>query len=191
MTTSRHVLPRSIRGTASKTCRFCGAGLQRTFVDLGMSPLCETYPSSAELNQGEIYYPLHVYVCENCLAGATGGIRERGEDFQRLRLLLFLFGLMAQTLRKLLRQNGRALRPGTAELCGRGGQQRRLSFAVFRAAGRAGAGNRARRQCGEGGGRERRSDAGAVFRCTTGKGNGGRRPVRRSGSRQQRPGAGS
>ena len=52
--------------TAIKTCRFCGAALHRTFVDLGMSPLCETYPSSAEMNQGEIYYPLHVYVCERC-----------------------------------------------------------------------------------------------------------------------------
>jgi SAM-dependent methyltransferase len=52
--------------TKAKTCRFCGAGLQRTFVDLGMSPLCETYPSVAELNHGEVYYPLHVYVCEKC-----------------------------------------------------------------------------------------------------------------------------
>ena len=52
---------------ANKPCRFCGAGLQRTFVDLGMSPLCETYPSPADLNRGETYYPLHVYVCEKCL----------------------------------------------------------------------------------------------------------------------------
>ena len=51
---------------ALATCRFCGAGLRRTFVDLGMSPLCETYPSDAELNQGEVYYPLHVYICEKC-----------------------------------------------------------------------------------------------------------------------------
>jgi SAM-dependent methyltransferase len=40
--------------------------LRRTFVDLGMSPLCETYPSVADLNRGETYYPLHVYVCEQC-----------------------------------------------------------------------------------------------------------------------------
>ena len=52
--------------TATKICRFCGVGLQRTFVDLGMSPLCETYPSAADLNQGEVYYPLHIYVCEKC-----------------------------------------------------------------------------------------------------------------------------
>jgi len=47
-------------------CRFCGAGLRRTFVDLGLSPLCETYPAAADLNRGETYYPLHVYVCEKC-----------------------------------------------------------------------------------------------------------------------------
>jgi len=51
---------------AAKACRFCGTGLRRTFVDLGLSPLCETYPSAADLNRGEMYYPLHVYVCEKC-----------------------------------------------------------------------------------------------------------------------------
>jgi SAM-dependent methyltransferase len=51
---------------ATKLCRFCGAELRRTFVDLGMSPLCETYPSAADFNRGEVYYPLHVYVCEQC-----------------------------------------------------------------------------------------------------------------------------
>lgn len=50
----------------ARACRFCGNGLQRTFVDLGLSPLCETYPSAADLNRGETYYPLHVYVCEKC-----------------------------------------------------------------------------------------------------------------------------
>jgi SAM-dependent methyltransferase len=51
---------------AAKSCRFCSTSLQRTFVDLGLSPLCETYPSSADLTRGETYYPLHVYVCEKC-----------------------------------------------------------------------------------------------------------------------------
>jgi len=51
---------------AAGRCRFCGTGLRSTFVDLGMSPLCETYPSAEELNRGETYYPLHVYVCEEC-----------------------------------------------------------------------------------------------------------------------------
>jgi SAM-dependent methyltransferase len=53
--------------TAAKQCRFCSAPLHRTFVDLGMSPLCETYLSASDVNRGEIYYPLHSYVCERCL----------------------------------------------------------------------------------------------------------------------------
>jgi SAM-dependent methyltransferase len=53
--------------SGNKRCRFCGAGLKRTFVDLGMSPLCETYPSASDLDKPEIYYPLHVYVCDECL----------------------------------------------------------------------------------------------------------------------------
>jgi SAM-dependent methyltransferase len=52
--------------TPTKPCRFCGAGLRRTFVDLGMSPLCETYPSADDFSRGETYYPLHVYVCDRC-----------------------------------------------------------------------------------------------------------------------------
>jgi SAM-dependent methyltransferase len=47
-------------------CRFCGAHLRRTFADFCMSPLCETYPSAGDFNNGEVYYPLHVYVCEEC-----------------------------------------------------------------------------------------------------------------------------
>jgi SAM-dependent methyltransferase len=52
--------------TTGKQCRFCGAALERTFIDLGMSPLCETYPSVSDLNRGEVYFPLHVYVCGQC-----------------------------------------------------------------------------------------------------------------------------
>jgi hypothetical protein len=54
------------RKSAMKSCRFCGGELRTTFVDLGTSPLCESYPSTADLNRGETYYPLHVYVCERC-----------------------------------------------------------------------------------------------------------------------------
>jgi len=47
-------------------CRFCGTKLENTFVDLGMSPLCENYLASEHLNQMEPFYPLHVQVCGNC-----------------------------------------------------------------------------------------------------------------------------
>jgi SAM-dependent methyltransferase len=48
-------------------CRFCGNGLNRTFVDLGMSPLCETFLRQEQLDEMEAFYPLHVYVCDRCL----------------------------------------------------------------------------------------------------------------------------
>ena len=47
-------------------CRFCEAPLQHTFVDLGLSPLCESYVPADRLNHGEAFYPLHVFVCEEC-----------------------------------------------------------------------------------------------------------------------------
>jgi hypothetical protein len=53
-------------GTGGGPCRFCGAELQHTFVDLGMSPLCESYVEAGRVNAMEAFYPLRVYVCEQC-----------------------------------------------------------------------------------------------------------------------------
>jgi len=48
-------------------CRSCGAALAHTFVDLGMSPLANAYLKPDQLAKPEIFYPLHVWVCEGCL----------------------------------------------------------------------------------------------------------------------------
>src|SRR3954470_11726380 len=48
-------------------CRLCGANLTETFVDLGMSPLCESYVPAHALDGPETFYPLHVRICGNCL----------------------------------------------------------------------------------------------------------------------------
>jgi SAM-dependent methyltransferase len=53
-------------------CRLCGAPLRRTFVDLGMSPLCESYVAPEQLNQMEPFYPLHALVCEKCFLVQLG-----------------------------------------------------------------------------------------------------------------------
>ncbi|HMA54128.1 MAG TPA: class I SAM-dependent methyltransferase, partial [Acidobacteriota bacterium] len=53
--------------STAPACRFCGAPLRQTLVDLGMSPLCESYVGADRLNGMEPFYPLHVYVCESCL----------------------------------------------------------------------------------------------------------------------------
>jgi len=47
-------------------CRFCGSVLNHTFVDLGMSPPCESYLKPEQLNYMERFYPLHVFVCDCC-----------------------------------------------------------------------------------------------------------------------------
>lgn len=52
--------------TQQAGCRFCGTKLEHTFVDLGMSPLCESFLLGEQLNQMEAFYPLHAYVCGKC-----------------------------------------------------------------------------------------------------------------------------
>jgi SAM-dependent methyltransferase len=50
-----------------RACRICGRALERTFVDLGMSPLCETFLTADQLDGVEHFYPLHVRICDGCL----------------------------------------------------------------------------------------------------------------------------
>ena len=38
-----------------------------TFVDLGKSPLCESYLTAEQLDEVEPFYPLHVRICDECL----------------------------------------------------------------------------------------------------------------------------
>ena len=53
-------------------CRFCASPLSVNLVDLGMSPLCESYLSANEANAMEPFYPLHVYVCGQCYLAQLG-----------------------------------------------------------------------------------------------------------------------
>jgi SAM-dependent methyltransferase len=48
------------------SCRFCSAPLEQVVVDLGMSPLCETFLTADQLNKMEPFYPLRVFVCQKC-----------------------------------------------------------------------------------------------------------------------------
>ncbi|TYO61365.1 class I SAM-dependent methyltransferase [Bradyrhizobium hipponense] len=47
-------------------CRLCGAPLTSTFVNLGMSPLCESFLAAGEIDKMEAYFPLHALVCGEC-----------------------------------------------------------------------------------------------------------------------------
>ncbi|MBV9695549.1 MAG: class I SAM-dependent methyltransferase [Gammaproteobacteria bacterium] len=51
---------------ADLKCRFCGHEPLETFVNLGLSPLCQTHVEPERLGEPETYYPLHAYVCPRC-----------------------------------------------------------------------------------------------------------------------------
>ncbi|WP_157017456.1 class I SAM-dependent methyltransferase [Mesorhizobium xinjiangense] len=51
---------------ATSCCRLCGANLRHTFVDLGMSPPCESFLQPDQIDEMEPYFPLHVLVCDTC-----------------------------------------------------------------------------------------------------------------------------
>lgn len=53
-------------------CRFCETPLRETVVDLGMSPLCESYLAAEQLDRAEAFYPLHARVCRNCFLVQVG-----------------------------------------------------------------------------------------------------------------------
>ncbi|MCA9193949.1 MAG: class I SAM-dependent methyltransferase [Planctomycetales bacterium] len=53
-------------GAAHQLCRFCRSPLNQTVVDLGLSPLCESVRRSEQMDTPEIFYPLHVLVCNSC-----------------------------------------------------------------------------------------------------------------------------
>ena len=52
--------------TTQNTCRSCGNPLKHTFVELGVSPLANSYLTEEQLQQMEPFYPLHAYVCDAC-----------------------------------------------------------------------------------------------------------------------------
>jgi 2-polyprenyl-3-methyl-5-hydroxy-6-metoxy-1,4-benzoquinol methylase len=52
---------------AAGLCRFCDEPLKTTFIDLGMSPLCQSHLEPDDLDRAEEFYPLHVFICDRCL----------------------------------------------------------------------------------------------------------------------------
>ena len=49
------------------TCLACGAPITTTVVDLGLSPLANSYAKPGATAEGERKYPLHARLCEACL----------------------------------------------------------------------------------------------------------------------------
>ena len=47
-------------------CRNCNAELRHSFVDLGPSPLANSYVEPDRVLEAEPFYSLHAYVCDKC-----------------------------------------------------------------------------------------------------------------------------
>lgn len=47
-------------------CKFCGNELKKSFLDLGMQPLCNNNIKNDAADKPEMHYPLDVYVCSKC-----------------------------------------------------------------------------------------------------------------------------
>ncbi len=47
-------------------CRFCGSPLAESFVDLGATPLANSYIDPAKADRSERRFPLHAFVCGSC-----------------------------------------------------------------------------------------------------------------------------
>ncbi len=56
----------TVRAMTSFPCRFCGTPLENRVVDLGMSPLCESFLPEDRIDTMEPFYPLHAWVCHEC-----------------------------------------------------------------------------------------------------------------------------
>ncbi|MEQ1710903.1 MAG: methyltransferase domain-containing protein, partial [Hyphomicrobium sp.] len=56
----------AVAGPSACSCRVCGAKFEHTVVDLGVTPLCESFLAADEINRMEPFYPLHARVCGDC-----------------------------------------------------------------------------------------------------------------------------
>ncbi len=55
-----------VRQPQQINCRFCNSRLVHVFVSLGASPLSNSYLTKEQLQCKEVFYPLDVYICDNC-----------------------------------------------------------------------------------------------------------------------------
>lgn len=62
-------------------CRYCGAELQRTFIDLGFAPPSNAYLTEDDLTSPELYFPLKIKVCDTCRLVQTEDYAEADQLF--------------------------------------------------------------------------------------------------------------
>ena len=63
-----------------KYCRFCGKEIKHSFIDLGLSPLSNSYIKKENFGCSQRFFPLNVGVCENCFLVQTTGEYDTPEE---------------------------------------------------------------------------------------------------------------
>jgi SAM-dependent methyltransferase len=63
------------------TCRFCATPLEHSFVDLGASPLANSYVPPEAVLEMEPFYALHAYVCDRCWLVQLPAVERRESIF--------------------------------------------------------------------------------------------------------------
>jgi len=62
-------------------CRHCSHPLEKVFLDLGFAPPSNAYLNKADLIKSEQYYPLKLFICDNCWLLQTEDFAEVSELF--------------------------------------------------------------------------------------------------------------
>ena len=141
------------RGVMSSQClcRLCGQRLTQTFVDLGMSPLCESYVSANQLDQPEIFYPLHVRQCSSCLLVQLPAYVSGEDIFSDYAYFSSYSDSWVAHAKRFADSMIERLRLSVGQPRGRGGEQRRIPAPAFPGRGRPRPGNRAGKERRRGG----------------------------------------
>ena len=83
-----------------QACRLCGTALETTFVDLGMSPPCESYLTADQLDQGgDLLPPARAGLLTSASWSSCPPTSPAEDIFSRLRLLLLLQRLLGRSTR--------------------------------------------------------------------------------------------
>src|SRR5215213_11814050 len=62
-------------------CRFCKSELTSIFIDLINSPASNSFLTSEQLNEPEVFYPLKVYTCSRCFLVQIGEYKKSDSIF--------------------------------------------------------------------------------------------------------------
>jgi hypothetical protein len=116
-------------------CRFCRSPLHTSFVDLGMSPLCQTHITPAQLAGDGAFLSAACLRLRAVLPGAAAGVRGARCIFSEYAYFSSYSSSWVEHCAALCGADGPALRPGCRAAGDGSGQQRRLPAAALRGPG--------------------------------------------------------